>query len=171
MASGYAWFLVLCSVFLCNLMKTLLPTISSFVSNVFWIYMCVPVKVHAIAIHIYIMGVIVGYYCRLLLTSLASSYMLSKAEWKRMRHVPCVWVWRMRSRAIAAASADRACVVYDACPLLFPPSLSCYLAWKNCSATVRGWGLAEILVKLVHIRGEHFVLYHCTNVKSRFAVV
>ena len=33
MASGYAWFLVLGSVFLCNLMKTLLPTISSFVSR------------------------------------------------------------------------------------------------------------------------------------------
>ncbi|XP_049433306.1 guided entry of tail-anchored proteins factor 1 isoform X2 [Epinephelus fuscoguttatus] len=33
MASGYAWFLVLGSVFLCNLMKTLLPTISSFLSK------------------------------------------------------------------------------------------------------------------------------------------
>ena len=33
MATGYAWFLVLGSVFLCNLMKTLLPTISSFVSR------------------------------------------------------------------------------------------------------------------------------------------
>lgn len=32
MAAGYAWFLVLGSVFLCNLMKTLLPSISSFVS-------------------------------------------------------------------------------------------------------------------------------------------
>lgn len=32
MAAGYAWFLVLGSVFLCNLMKTLLPMISSFVS-------------------------------------------------------------------------------------------------------------------------------------------
>ncbi|XP_061733441.1 guided entry of tail-anchored proteins factor 1 [Nerophis ophidion] len=30
MAAGYAWFLVLGSVFLCNLMKTLLPSISSF---------------------------------------------------------------------------------------------------------------------------------------------
>lgn len=33
MATGYAWFLVLGSVFLCNLMKTLLPTISSFLSK------------------------------------------------------------------------------------------------------------------------------------------
>lgn len=33
MAAGYAWFLVLCSVFLCNLMKTLLPSISSFLSK------------------------------------------------------------------------------------------------------------------------------------------
>lgn len=33
MASGYAWFLVLGSVFLCNLMKTLLPSISSFLSK------------------------------------------------------------------------------------------------------------------------------------------
>lgn len=33
MAAGYAWFLVLGSVFLCNLMKTLLPSISSFVSS------------------------------------------------------------------------------------------------------------------------------------------
>lgn len=33
MAAGYAWFLVLGSVFLCNLMKTLLPSISSFVSR------------------------------------------------------------------------------------------------------------------------------------------
>lgn len=32
MAAGYVWFLVLGSVFLCNLMKTLLPSISSFVS-------------------------------------------------------------------------------------------------------------------------------------------
>ncbi|XP_031716754.1 guided entry of tail-anchored proteins factor 1 isoform X1 [Anarrhichthys ocellatus] len=33
MASGYAWFLVLGSVFLCNLMKSLLPTISSFLTK------------------------------------------------------------------------------------------------------------------------------------------
>ncbi|XP_034404739.1 guided entry of tail-anchored proteins factor 1 [Cyclopterus lumpus] len=33
MAAGYAWFLVLGSVFLCNLMKTLLPTISSLLSK------------------------------------------------------------------------------------------------------------------------------------------
>ncbi|XP_051253011.1 guided entry of tail-anchored proteins factor 1 [Dicentrarchus labrax] len=33
MATGYAWFLVLGSVFLCNLMKTLLPSISSFLSK------------------------------------------------------------------------------------------------------------------------------------------
>lgn len=33
MAAGYAWFLVLGSVFLCNLMKILLPTISSFLSK------------------------------------------------------------------------------------------------------------------------------------------
>ncbi|XP_047450017.1 SH3 domain-binding glutamic acid-rich protein-like [Mugil cephalus] len=33
MAAGYAWFLVLCSVFLCNLMKTLLPSISSFLTK------------------------------------------------------------------------------------------------------------------------------------------
>ncbi|TNN01620.1 hypothetical protein fugu_011002 [Takifugu bimaculatus] len=33
MAAGYAWFLVLGSVFLCNLMKTLLPSISSFLSK------------------------------------------------------------------------------------------------------------------------------------------
>lgn len=32
MAGGCAWFLVLGSVFLCNLMKALLPSISSFVS-------------------------------------------------------------------------------------------------------------------------------------------
>lgn len=32
MAAGYAWFLVLGSVFLCNLMKALLPSISSCVS-------------------------------------------------------------------------------------------------------------------------------------------
>lgn len=32
MAAGYAWLLVLGSVFLCNLMKALLPSISSFVS-------------------------------------------------------------------------------------------------------------------------------------------
>ncbi|KAG7483690.1 guided entry of tail-anchored proteins factor 1 [Megalops cyprinoides] len=35
MAAGYAWFLVLGSVLLCNLVKTLLPTISSFLSKVF----------------------------------------------------------------------------------------------------------------------------------------
>lgn len=40
MAAGYAWFLVLGSVFLCNLMKTLLPSISSFVSTAY--YACVP---------------------------------------------------------------------------------------------------------------------------------
>ncbi|XP_077422296.1 guided entry of tail-anchored proteins factor 1 [Vanacampus margaritifer] len=34
MAAGYAWFLVLLSVFLCNLMKTLLPSISSFLTKV-----------------------------------------------------------------------------------------------------------------------------------------
>uniref|UniRef100_A0A3Q2TDQ4 Guided entry of tail-anchored proteins factor 1 n=1 Tax=Fundulus heteroclitus TaxID=8078 RepID=A0A3Q2TDQ4_FUNHE len=33
MATGCAWFLVLVSVFLCNLMKILLPTISSFLSK------------------------------------------------------------------------------------------------------------------------------------------
>ncbi|CAG6005780.1 guided entry of tail-anchored proteins factor 1 [Menidia menidia] len=33
MATSYAWFLVLCSVFLCNLMKALLPSISSFLSK------------------------------------------------------------------------------------------------------------------------------------------
>ncbi|XP_008306685.1 guided entry of tail-anchored proteins factor 1 [Cynoglossus semilaevis] len=33
MAAGYAWFLVLASVFLCNLMKTLLPSISSFLTK------------------------------------------------------------------------------------------------------------------------------------------
>uniref|UniRef100_A0A3Q3J6Y9 Guided entry of tail-anchored proteins factor 1 n=2 Tax=Monopterus albus TaxID=43700 RepID=A0A3Q3J6Y9_MONAL len=33
MAAGCAWFLVLGSVFLCSLMKTLLPTISSFLSK------------------------------------------------------------------------------------------------------------------------------------------
>ncbi|XP_053730135.1 guided entry of tail-anchored proteins factor 1 isoform X1 [Synchiropus splendidus] len=33
METGYAWFLVLASVFLCNLMKTLLPSISSFFSK------------------------------------------------------------------------------------------------------------------------------------------
>lgn len=32
MAAGGAWFLVLVSVFICNFMKILLPTISSFVS-------------------------------------------------------------------------------------------------------------------------------------------
>ncbi|KAK6296013.1 hypothetical protein J4Q44_G00337260, partial [Coregonus suidteri] len=34
MAAGCAWFLVLGSVFLCNLFKILLPTISSFLSKV-----------------------------------------------------------------------------------------------------------------------------------------
>lgn len=33
MAAGFNWFLVLSSVFLCNLVKTLLPSISSFVST------------------------------------------------------------------------------------------------------------------------------------------
>ncbi len=33
MATGYAWFLVLGSVFLCNLIKILLTSISSFVSR------------------------------------------------------------------------------------------------------------------------------------------
>nr|XP_029134966.1 tail-anchored protein insertion receptor WRB [Labrus bergylta] len=33
MATGYAWLLVLGSVFLCNLMKTLLPSISSFLTK------------------------------------------------------------------------------------------------------------------------------------------
>jgi len=32
MAAGFNWFLVLSCVFLCNLVKTLLPSISSFVS-------------------------------------------------------------------------------------------------------------------------------------------
>ncbi|KAI2655973.1 Guided entry of tail-anchored proteins factor 1 [Labeo rohita] len=35
MAAGFNWFLVLSSVFLCNLVKTLLPSISSFLSKVF----------------------------------------------------------------------------------------------------------------------------------------
>lgn len=39
MAAGYAWFLVLGSVFLCNLMKALLPSISSFVSVTYLQYM------------------------------------------------------------------------------------------------------------------------------------
>ncbi|KAG5269688.1 hypothetical protein AALO_G00204890 [Alosa alosa] len=34
MAAGYNWFLVLGSVFLCNLVKTLLPSFSSFLSKV-----------------------------------------------------------------------------------------------------------------------------------------
>ncbi|KAL2096560.1 hypothetical protein ACEWY4_008708 [Coilia grayii] len=34
MAAGYNWFLVLGSVFLCNLVKTLLPSLSSFLSRV-----------------------------------------------------------------------------------------------------------------------------------------
>lgn len=34
MAAGYNWFLVLGSVFLCNLVKTLLPSLSSFLSKV-----------------------------------------------------------------------------------------------------------------------------------------
>ncbi|XP_056466990.1 guided entry of tail-anchored proteins factor 1 [Gadus chalcogrammus] len=34
MASGCAWFLVLVSVFICNFMKILLPTVSSFLSRV-----------------------------------------------------------------------------------------------------------------------------------------
>ncbi|XP_066513986.1 guided entry of tail-anchored proteins factor 1-like [Hoplias malabaricus] len=34
MAAGYNWLLVLCSVFLCNLVKTCLPSISSFLSRV-----------------------------------------------------------------------------------------------------------------------------------------
>ncbi|XP_062386448.1 guided entry of tail-anchored proteins factor 1-like [Sardina pilchardus] len=34
MAAGYNWFLVLGSVFLCNLVKTLLPSFSSFLSRV-----------------------------------------------------------------------------------------------------------------------------------------
>ncbi len=33
MAAGFNWFLVLSAVFLCNLVKTLLPSISSFVST------------------------------------------------------------------------------------------------------------------------------------------
>uniref|UniRef100_A0A8C5DDI3 Guided entry of tail-anchored proteins factor 1 n=1 Tax=Gouania willdenowi TaxID=441366 RepID=A0A8C5DDI3_GOUWI len=33
MATGFAWCLVLCSVFLCNLMKILLPTVSSFLAK------------------------------------------------------------------------------------------------------------------------------------------
>ncbi|KAI4883175.1 hypothetical protein NFI96_033129 [Prochilodus magdalenae] len=35
MAAGYSWLLVLSSVFLCNLVKTFLPSISSFLSKVF----------------------------------------------------------------------------------------------------------------------------------------
>lgn len=50
MATGFAWFLVLGSVFLCNLMKTLLPSISSFVSMLFFPEVCVLFYWHAVEV-------------------------------------------------------------------------------------------------------------------------